>query len=85
MTLNSCCELLVYKCFIKIDENGTCLSDCLLIHNHEKDNIQKLDRQKISNSIKRNAVDDQLFDPQNFSRLSFKNLVLLTSQYKMLH
>jgi len=34
------------KCFLKIYENSTCLSDCLLIHNHKKDNIQKLDRQK---------------------------------------
>jgi len=51
------------KCFLKIDENGTCLSDCLLIHNHKKDNIQKLDRQKISNSIKRKAVDDPSVRP----------------------
>jgi hypothetical protein len=50
-------------CFLKIDKNGTCLSDCLLIHNHKKDNIQKLDRQKISNSIKRKAIDDPSVRP----------------------
>ena len=46
------------KSFLKLDEQSNIMPSSVLEHNHLKDDSHLLDRQKISNSLKRKALDD---------------------------
>lgn len=68
---NSC------KCFFKLTSNNV-MSDIYNEHNHNKCDEQVITRQKISNAVKRKAIDDISVRPSKILHNEFKNGDILT-------
>ncbi len=75
---NSC------KCFFKLTSNNV-MSDIYNEHNHDKCDEQVITRQKISNSVKRKAVDDISVRPSKIlhNELPIYPSIISTKSYKI--
>ncbi|KAE9533104.1 hypothetical protein AGLY_009532 [Aphis glycines] len=66
------CYLNTCKCFFKLSSTLDIIDKCN-VHNHEKCDDKVLNRQKLSNSIKRKAQDDISTRPSKLIRSELKN------------
>lgn len=66
-TLRCACSKKTCKAYLKLS-NDYKVVECDLNHNHEKDHIQKLNRQKLSNKLKRKAIEDISCRPSKLIR-----------------